>query len=92
MKLITAIIQPHRLDDVKEALEGAGITGMTISEASGFGRQKGHTEVYRGAEYRADMVPKVRIEVVLDDATGRTVEVQTLSTRSMHAMKAAVSA
>ena len=68
MKLITAIIQPHRLDDVKEALEGAGITGMTISEASGFGRQKGHTEVYRGAEYRVDMVPKIRIEILLDDA------------------------
>lgn len=68
MKLITAIIQPHRLDDVKEALEGAGITGMTISEASGFGRQKGHTEVYRGAEYRVDMVPKIRVEIVLDDA------------------------
>lgn len=67
MKLITAIIQPHRLDDVKEALEGAGVTGMTISEASGYGRQKGHTEVYRGAEYRVDMVPKIRIEIVLDD-------------------------
>lgn len=68
MKLITAIIQPHRLDDVKEALEGAGVTGMTISEASGFGRQKGHTEVYRGAEYRVDMVPKIRVEIVVDDS------------------------
>lgn len=67
MKLITAIIQPHRLDEVKEALESVGIQGMTISEASGFGRQKGHTEVYRGAEYKVDMVPKVRVEVVLDD-------------------------
>ncbi len=67
MKLITAIIQPHRLDEVKDALEAVGIQGMTISEASGFGRQKGHTEVYRGAEYRVDTVPKLRVEVVLDD-------------------------
>ncbi len=67
MKLITAIIQPHRLDDVKEALEGTGVTGMTISEASGFGRQKGHTEVYRGAEYRVDTVPKLRLDIVVDD-------------------------
>lgn len=68
MKLITAIIQPHRFDEVKEALTGAGITGMTISEASGFGRQKGHVEVYRGAEYHVDTVPKYRIEIVLEDA------------------------
>ena len=67
MKLITAIIPPHRLDDVKEALEGTGVTGMTISEASGFGRQKGHTEVYRGAEYRVDTVPKLRLDIVVDD-------------------------
>ncbi len=67
MKLITAIIQPHRLDEVKDALEAVGIQGMTISEASGFGRQKGHTEVYRGAEYRVDTVPKLRLEIVLDD-------------------------
>lgn len=67
MKLITAIIQPHRLDAVKEALEGAGVSGMTISEASGFGRQKGHVEVYRGAEYQVDTIPKLRIEIVLDD-------------------------
>lgn len=67
MKLITAIIQPHRLDDVKEALETAGVTGMTISEATGFGRQKGHTEVYRGAEYRVDTVPKLRLDIVVDD-------------------------
>ncbi|NLI19617.1 MAG: P-II family nitrogen regulator [Actinomycetales bacterium] len=67
MKLITAIIQPHRLDEVKDALEAVGIQGMTISEASGFGRQKGHTEVYRGAEYKVDTVPKLRVEVVLDD-------------------------
>lgn len=68
MKLITAIIKPFKLDDVKSALEAAGVHGMTISEASGFGRQRGHTEVYRGAEYTVDLVPKVRVEVVTDDA------------------------
>lgn len=68
MKLITAIIKPFKLDDVKEALQAVGITGMTVSEASGFGRQKGHTEVYRGAEYTIDLVPKVRLEVLVDDA------------------------
>jgi nitrogen regulatory protein PII len=64
MKLVTAIIKPHQLDTVKEALEAFGISGMTISEASGFGRQKGHSEVYRGAEYTVDFVPKVRVEVI----------------------------
>ena len=68
MKLITAILKPFKLDDVKDALQAAGITGMTVSEASGFGRQKGHTEVYRGAEYTVDLVPKVRLEVLVDDA------------------------
>jgi len=68
MKLITAIIKPFKLEDVKVALEAAGIHGLTVSEASGFGRQRGHTEVYRGAEYTVDLVPKVRIEVVVDDA------------------------
>ena len=68
MKLITAIIKPFKLDDVKAAIEHAGITGMTVSEASGYGRQRGHSEVYRGAEYRIDLVPKVRIELVVDDA------------------------
>jgi len=68
MKLVTGVIQPHRLDDVKSALEGAGVRGMTVSEASGYGRQKGHTEVYRGAEYTVDLVPKVRIEVLVTDA------------------------
>ena len=68
MKLVTAIIKPFKLDDVKEALQAAGITGMTVSEASGFGRQRGHTEVYRGAEYTVDLVPKVRLEVLVDDA------------------------
>ena len=67
MKLITAIIKPHQLDEVKEALEAYGISGMTISEASGYGRQRGHSEVYRGAEYTVDFVPKVRIEVLVDD-------------------------
>ena len=67
MKLVTAVIQPHRLDDVKSALEAAGIHGMTVSEASGYGRQRGHTEVYRGAEYTVDLVPKVRVEVLVED-------------------------
>ncbi len=67
MKLITAIIKPHQLDEVKEALEAYGISGMTVSEASGYGRQRGHSEVYRGAEYTVDFVPKVRLEVLVDD-------------------------
>ncbi|MBC9821495.1 P-II family nitrogen regulator [Terrabacter sp. MAHUQ-38] len=67
MKLITAIIKPHQLDEVKEALEAFGVAGMTISEASGYGRQRGHSEVYRGAEYTVDFVPKVRLEVLVDD-------------------------
>jgi nitrogen regulatory protein P-II 1 len=66
-KLVTGIIQPHRLDDVKSALEAAGVRGMTVSEASGYGRQKGHTEVYRGAEYTVDLVPKVRVEILVAD-------------------------
>ncbi len=66
MKLITAIIKPFKLEDVKNALQAFGITGMTVSEASGFGRQRGHTEVYRGAEYTVDLVPKVRLEVLVD--------------------------
>lgn len=67
MKLVTAIVQPYRLDDVKAALEGVGVRGLTVSEASGFGRQRGHVEVYRGAEYTVDLVPKIKIEVLLDD-------------------------
>lgn len=67
MKLVTAVIQPHRLDDVKEALHSAGIQGLTVSEATGYGRQKGHTEVYRGAEYVVDLVPKLRVEVLVTD-------------------------
>ena len=68
MRLITAIVKPFKLDDVKAALEAAGVTGLTVSEAQGFGRQGGHTEVYRGAEYRVDFVPKVRVEIVVADA------------------------
>jgi nitrogen regulatory protein P-II 1 len=67
MKLITAVIKPHKLDEVKAALEVFGVQGMTVSEASGYGRQRGHTEVYRGAEYTVDLVPKVRLEVLVDD-------------------------
>ncbi len=67
MKLITAIIKPHKLDDVKAALGEVGVAGMTVSEARGFGRQRGHTETYRGAEYTVDFVPKVRVEIVVDD-------------------------
>jgi nitrogen regulatory protein P-II 1 len=67
MKLVTAVVKPHKLDDVKTALESFGVQGMTVSEASGYGRQRGHTEVYRGAEYTVDMVPKVRVEVLIDD-------------------------
>ena len=66
-KLVTAVIQPHRLDDVKSALQAAGVHGLTVSEASGYGRQRGHTEVYRGAEYTVDLVPKVRIDVLVHD-------------------------
>jgi nitrogen regulatory protein P-II 1 len=75
MKLITAIVKPFTLEDVKSGLEQAGIHGLTVSEVQGYGRQKGHTEVYRGAEYSVDFVPKVRIEVVVDDeAADRVVE------------------
>ena len=72
MKLITAIIQPHKLDDVKEALAAAGVHGLTVSEANGYGRQRGHTEVYRGAEYTVDLIPKIRVEVLSDDADAET--------------------
>ena len=66
MKLITAVIKPFKLDEVRAALEAFGVKGMTVSEASGYGRQKGHTEVYRGAEYKVDLVPKLRIEVLVE--------------------------
>jgi nitrogen regulatory protein P-II 1 len=67
VKLVTAIIKPFKLDDVKDALRSLGIAGMTVSEVQGFGRQRGHTEVYRGTEYTVDFVPKVRIEILADD-------------------------
>ena len=67
MRLVTAVIKPHKWEDVREALEMFGVTGMTVSEVSGYGRQKGHTEVYRGAEYDIALVPKVRIEIVVGD-------------------------
>ena len=67
MKLVTAIVKPFKLDDVKSALQRAGVTGITVAEARGFGRQGGHTEVSRGTEYRIDLVPKVRLEIVVDD-------------------------
>ena len=68
MKLITAIVKPGRVDEIKVALQANGVAGMTVSEASGVGRQKGHKEIYRGAEYTVDLIPKVRIEVLIDDA------------------------
>jgi nitrogen regulatory protein P-II 1 len=67
MKLVVAVIKPFKLDDVKEALEGVGVQGMTVTDTRGFGRQKGHTEVYRGAEYQVDFVPKTRLELLVDD-------------------------
>ena len=73
MKLVTAIIKPFKLEDVKSALEAFGVHGLTISEASGYGRQRGHTEVYRGAEYTVDLVPKVRLEVLVDDSDADSV-------------------
>ncbi|MEP7017315.1 MAG: P-II family nitrogen regulator [Actinomycetota bacterium] len=73
MRLVTAIIKPFKLDEVKEALEAYGVSGMTVSEASGYGRQRGHSEVYRGAEYTVDFVPKVRLEVVVDDTDAASV-------------------
>jgi nitrogen regulatory protein P-II 1 len=68
MKLVTAIVKPFTLEDVKGTLERIGVLGMTVSEVQGFGRQKGHTEIYRGAEYSVDFVPKIRVEVVVDEA------------------------
>jgi len=70
MKLLTAVIKPFKLDEVKNALETFGVKGITVSEVQGYGRQKGHTEVYRGAEYTVDFVPKVKVEVLIDDADG----------------------
>ncbi|HEX6261716.1 MAG TPA: P-II family nitrogen regulator [Actinomycetota bacterium] len=73
MKLVTAIIKPHKLDEVKDALREIGVEGMTATEAQGFGRQRGHTEIYRGAEYQVDFVPKVKIEIVTEDARAQEV-------------------
>jgi nitrogen regulatory protein P-II 1 len=67
MKLVTAIVKPHRIEDVKEALRDIGVNGLTTTDVEGFGRQRGHTEVYRGAEYQVDFVPKVRVEVLVDE-------------------------
>lgn len=67
MKLITAVVKPHKVDEVKDALKAAGVTGLTVGEVKGFGRQGGHTEVYRGAEYQIDFLPKVRLELVVGD-------------------------
>jgi nitrogen regulatory protein P-II 1 len=67
MRLVSAVIRPHALAEVKTALEAAGVTGITVSDVHGFGRQKGHTEIYRGAEYTVDFVPKARLDVVVDD-------------------------
>jgi len=73
MKLVTAVIKPHKWEDVREALETFGVTGMTVSEVSGYGRQKGHTEVYRGAEYDIALVPKLRVEIAVGDADATAV-------------------
>jgi nitrogen regulatory protein P-II 1 len=67
MKLVTAVVKPFKVDEVKEALKAAGVTGITVDEVRGFGRQGGHTETYRGAEYKIDFVPKVRLQIVIDD-------------------------
>jgi nitrogen regulatory protein PII len=69
MKKVEAIIQPHKLDEVKDALKGAGVEGITVSEVRGHGRQKGHTETYRGSEYKIDLLPKVKLEMVISDAS-----------------------
>ena len=83
MKLVTAIVKPFRLDDVRNALSEVGIQGMTVSEVKGFGRQRGHTELYRGAEYVVDFLPKAKIEVaVTDDLVDRTVEAIVESART----------
>lgn len=83
MKKIEAIIQPHKLEEVKEALKGIGIDGMTITEVRGHGRQKGHKEVYRGMEYQVDLLPKVKIELVIaDERAGEVIRTLTISART----------
>ena len=75
MKLITAVIKPHALDEVRDTLSGLGVTGMTVTEVKGFGRQKGHTEIYRGAEYTVDFIPKVKLDIVVgDDQTDAVID------------------
>ncbi len=83
MKLVTAVIKPHKWEDVRAALEAVGVTGMTVSEVSGYGRQKGHTEVYRGAEYDIVLVPKIRLEVVVSEDDVDTI-VDTVQRSSAH--------
>jgi nitrogen regulatory protein P-II 1 len=73
VKLVTAVVKPFKLDEIKEALTALGLPGITITEVQGFGRQRGHTEVYRGAEYTVEFIPKVRVEVLTDDETARRV-------------------
>jgi nitrogen regulatory protein P-II 1 len=73
VRLITAVVKPFKLDDVREALEAAGVKGLTVTDVQGFGRQRGHTEVYRGAEYQVAFVPKVRLEILADDADADTI-------------------
>ena len=80
MKLIVGIIKPFKVDDVKEVVKELGVQGLTVSEVQGFGRQRGHTEVYRGAEYTVDFVPKVRVEIVVDDADVDRVAQQLIET------------
>jgi nitrogen regulatory protein PII len=83
VKLVTAIIKPHKLDAVKEALQAAGIAGLTVSEVRGYGRQRGHTEIYRGAEYTVEFVPKVRLEIVaVDGAVDAVIEAVVAAARS----------
>ncbi|OBH05062.1 MULTISPECIES: P-II family nitrogen regulator [unclassified Mycobacterium] len=83
MKLVTAIVQPFTLDDVKHAVEAVGVLGLTVTEVQGYGRQRGHTEVYRGAEYVVEFVPKVRVEVLVDaEFAGRVVDAITTAART----------
>lgn len=83
MKLVTAIVKPYKLDDVRTALKGTGVSGMTVTEVKGFGRQRGHTEVYRGAEYTVDLVPKVKVELlVADEHADEVVDTITVAART----------
>jgi len=80
MKMVTAVIKPHKWEDVRASLEAFGVTGMTVTEASGYGRQKGHTEVYRGAEYDVALVPKLRVELVVEDADAKDIVAKAAAT------------